>query len=98
MGTSQENAEDARFIDILAHLPYACSAVERLAGGSVNCICRGSLVDPLPDGSRSVVIRQCSDVTRSVCLFLAIKSVCLTIFFPDGRAGFPTDGQRYWRF
>ncbi|CAI7571438.1 unnamed protein product [Penicillium palitans] len=65
MGTSQENAEDARFIDILAHLPYACSAVERLAGGSVNCICRGSLVDPLPDGSRSVVIRQCSDVTRS---------------------------------
>ncbi|KAL2696448.1 hypothetical protein AAEP93_002862 [Penicillium crustosum] len=65
MSTPQENAEDVRFIDILAHLPYACSSVERLVGGSVNCICRGSLVDPLPDGSRSVIIRQCSDVTRS---------------------------------
>lgn len=65
MDISEGNAEDARFIDILAHLPYACSAVERLAGGSVNCICRGSLLDPLPDGSRSVVIRQCSDITRS---------------------------------
>ncbi|KAK4870260.1 hypothetical protein LT330_005314 [Penicillium expansum] len=64
MGTSQGNAGDAQFIEILAPLPYACSTVERLAGGSVNCISRGSLLCPLPDGSRSVVIRQCSDVTR----------------------------------
>lgn len=75
MSTPQENTEDARFIQLLASLPYACSTVERLAGGSVNHICRGTLLNPLPDGSQSVIVRQCLDETRYVCFFLAIERI-----------------------
>ena len=63
----------------LTDTPYACSDLTPLSGGVANFTCRGQLVTPLADGTKTVVIKHAEpyvalnksfklDVARSVCV------------------------------
>jgi hypothetical protein len=58
--TESINAEDIkhRVEQGLLGTPYACSKLEKLSGGSVNYVYRGTLVTPLPDGAKTIVLKH----------------------------------------
>ena len=49
---------------ILQDTPYACS-LEKLSGGSANYVYRGTLVSPLPDGAKTIVLKHTEGYSAS---------------------------------
>ncbi|KAE8351662.1 kinase-like domain-containing protein [Aspergillus coremiiformis] len=49
----------------LSTSPYACSSVEQLTGGTANFVFRGTLLHPLPDGAKTVVIKHTENYVAS---------------------------------
>ncbi|GAD96391.1 hypothetical protein SS1G_01113 [Paecilomyces variotii No. 5] len=49
----------------ISSTPYACSSLSRLTGGTGNFVYRGTLIHPLPDGTRTVVIKHAEDYVAS---------------------------------
>lgn len=57
VGTNPEEVLK-RVLDDLKGRRYACQTLEKLSGGSANFVYRGSLIQELPDGSKTVIIKH----------------------------------------
>jgi hypothetical protein len=73
-----------RVQESLKDTPYACISLNKLSGGTANFVYRGTLVTPLEDGSKTIVIKQTeSYVASSPDFKLAItRCVRTPSFFP----------------
>ena len=45
-------------LDELNNTAYACSSLERLPGGVINYVFRGTLATPLADGAKEVAVKH----------------------------------------
>ncbi|KNG81449.1 hypothetical protein ANOM_009573 [Aspergillus nomiae NRRL 13137] len=61
----------------LSTTPYACSSVEQLSGGTANFVFRGTLLQPLPDGTTTVVVKHTEDYVASNREFKLSAARCL---------------------
>jgi hypothetical protein len=81
MALQQEEKEQfgIQIAQELSQTIYACSSLTVLNGGSANFLFRGILVQPLQDGSNTVVVKHCKefvaanrnfklDISRCVCV------------------------------
>ena len=69
----------------LSTTPYACSSVEQLSGGTANFVFRGTLLQPLPDGTTTVVVKHTEDYVASNREFKLSAERCVTVpaLLPD---------------
>jgi hypothetical protein len=60
MALNQEEKEQfgISILHQLSQTPYACPSLEILSGGTANFLFRGVLVQPLPDGTRTIVVKH----------------------------------------
>ncbi|KAM5496379.1 hypothetical protein McaMca56_004548 [Microsporum canis] len=61
----------------LSHTPYAISSQALLSGGTANFLFRGTLVQPLPDGAKTVVIKHSEEFVSASRDFPLDVSRCL---------------------
>jgi hypothetical protein len=63
MALNQEEKEQfgISIVHQLSQTPYACPSLEILSGGTANFLFRGVLVQPLPDGTRTIVVKHSRD-------------------------------------
>jgi len=63
------------FGESLAYTPYACMNFERLSGGYTNSTYRGTLAQPLEDGTSTVVIKKAQSIVTPEFSYHARRSV-----------------------
>lgn len=59
--------------------PYACSSLVALSGGTANFVYRGTLVTPLADGSKTVVIKHTEPYIASNFDFKLTTTRCVSL-------------------
>jgi hypothetical protein len=67
-------------LNIVHHLsqtPYACSSLNVLSGGTANFLFRGLLARPLPDGTKTVVIKHSKEFVSANRNFKLDTSRCV---------------------
>jgi hypothetical protein len=62
----------------LKDTPYACTSLIKLSGGTANFVYRGTLVTPLEDGSRTVVIKHTEPYVASNFNFKLTATRCVS--------------------
>ncbi|TVY40253.1 4-hydroxytryptamine kinase [Lachnellula occidentalis] len=60
----------------LSHGPYACSLLSQLSGGTANFVYRGTLIKPLQDGTRTIVIKHTEPYVASYPSFKLTSTRC----------------------
>lgn len=58
--------------------PYACVSLDKLAGGTANFVYRGTLVRPLQDGSKTIVIKHTEGYVASNFNFKLTSTRCVS--------------------
>ncbi|KAL5052127.1 hypothetical protein BDW71DRAFT_202258 [Aspergillus fruticulosus] len=61
----------------LSKSPFACSSLTQLSGGTANFVYRGVLSRPLPDGTRTVIVKHAEDYLASNAEFKLSAKRCL---------------------
>ncbi len=61
----------------LSATPYACSSLKKLSGGNANFIFKGTLVNPLPDGTTEVAIKHGEGYVASMPDFRVPTTRCV---------------------
>lgn len=65
--------------DSLKEGPYACSSITKLSGGTANFVYRGTLTNPLPDGSKTVVIKHTEPYVAQHPAFKLTSTRCVSL-------------------
>jgi hypothetical protein len=62
----------------LKDTPYACTSLVKLSGGTANFVYRGTLVTPLEDGSKTIVIKHTEPYVASNINFKLTATRCVS--------------------
>jgi hypothetical protein len=83
MALNQEEKERLGFsiVDQLAQTPYACTSLEVLSGGTANFLFRGSLIQSLPDGRNTIVVKHFKEFVSANRNFKLDISRCVSFPF-----------------
>jgi hypothetical protein len=78
---AQETADEVskKVQQSLKDSPYACSSLVELSGGTANFVYRGTLVTPLVDGSKTVVIKHTEPYVASNFNFKLTTTRCVSL-------------------
>ncbi|TVY41389.1 4-hydroxytryptamine kinase [Lachnellula subtilissima] len=60
----------------LSHGPYACASLTKLSGGTANFVYRGTLIKPLEDGTKTIVIKHTEPYVASNPNFKLASTRC----------------------
>jgi len=83
---SQETADEIsqKVQECLKDSPYACASLTRLSGGTANFVYRGTLVTPLEDGSKTIVIKHTESYVATSPDFKLTATRCVsTPLYPE---------------
>ncbi|UDD62492.1 hypothetical protein AFCA_009804 [Aspergillus flavus] len=69
---------DRAILESLRHTVYACSSVQRIHGGFLNATYRGSLIKPLQNGMRTVIIKHSEEKDSKAPQLTLSLTRCLT--------------------
>lgn len=62
----------------LSSTEYACSSLTPLSGGMANFIFKGTLTNPLPDGTKEVAVKHGEDYLAAIPAFLLPTTRCVS--------------------
>jgi hypothetical protein len=78
MASEVLNETAQRVLASLESSPYACQTLDRLTGGTANFVYRGTLVTPLADGSKTVVIKHSEEYSATNRNFKISRTRCVS--------------------
>src|SRR5262245_60214427 len=67
-----------KIVHQLSQTSYACSSMEILSGGTANFLFRGVLAHPLPDGTKTVVVKHSKEYVSANRHFQLDISRCVS--------------------
>ncbi|KAB8268073.1 kinase-like domain-containing protein [Aspergillus minisclerotigenes] len=74
----QKPDPDRAILESLRHTVYACSSLQRIHGGFLNATYRGSLIKPLQNGMRTVIIKHSEEKDSKAPQLTLSLTRCLT--------------------
>jgi hypothetical protein len=80
MASSQAAKMSEEVLRELESTEYACSSLKPLSGGTANFIFRGTLTNPLPDGSKEVAVKHGEEYIASMPQFQIPTTRCVCYF------------------
>jgi hypothetical protein len=81
MALNQEEIEclSLSIIHQLSQTPYACTSLKMLSGGTANFLFRGSLMESLPHGRKTVVVKHSKEFVSANRDFKLNISRCVSV-------------------
>ncbi|KAF4627319.1 hypothetical protein G7Y89_g10841 [Cudoniella acicularis] len=76
MATMPSDEILVRVQESLKNGPYVCSSLVKLAGGTANFLYRGTLANPLEDGSKTIIIKHTESYVASNVAFKLTSTRC----------------------
>ena len=86
MATQTPEQVSVKVQESLAETPFACTSLSPLSGGTTNFLYRGTLKSPLPDSSKTIIVKHTEGYVASSPGFKITETRCVyppsyTFFF-----------------
>jgi hypothetical protein len=83
MATSSKDEMLEQVQESLSNGPYACASLTKLSGGTANFVYRGTLITPLHDGTKTIVIKHTEPYVALSPDFKLTSTRCVSAAIPS---------------